>query len=154
MKGIAELPFLVDKQTYDYGIIILDNDLGNTTGWLGLNALPDTELIDANIITIGSGGDKPRHTLWKSPGHIQNGDAPEIVNFDVDVFGGNSGGPVFKKDDPTNIIALINQGRGEYAEDGYPNSGLRIRQEIIDAVETVANGGTLPRTRIIEDNSN
>ena len=125
----------VKKELYDYGIIILDHNLSEMTeGYLGLKVLSDEELEDANIVAIGRGYDKPKRTLWKSPGKV--GEVSEyIIKINADSVKGNSGGPVLKEDDPTNIIALDNREEGKYTVGGYPNHGLRIRQEMIDAVE-------------------
>lgn len=141
----------VKKRVYDYGLIVLDDNLGGTTKHLGLKISQDEELINANINVIGRGGDKDLYTLWKSPGNIGEKVSKYAIKHNADTWKGNSGGPIFREDDPENIIALVNWSHEMYAEDGYPNSGLRIRQEMIDAVETVSNGGTLPGMKIIED---
>ena len=146
---------IIEKRHYDYGIIVLDHNLSKMTKrYLGLKIPSDEELKDANIIVIGRGNDKPNRTLWKASGKVGT-----IYDYrfyhKADTLSGNSGGPIFKEGDPTNIIALHNWGgKKEHVDEGYPNMGLRIRQEIIDAVETVANGGTLPEMKILENNNN
>ena len=119
---------------YDYGFIILDNDLGNRTSWLKLKVPSDEDLNKANITVIGHGGDKDFLTLWKSPGQI--GKATKYyVHHNADSVEGNSGGPIFKDDDPKNIIALDNFEFDHFNFiRHYPNVGLRIRQEMIDTL--------------------
>ena len=117
---------------------------------MGLKILSYKELDNANIIAIGRGGDKPERTLWKSSGKIGVVSSHGIA-YDTDILHGNSGGPIFKEDDPQNIIALVNWDNGDYVENGYPNSGLRINQEIIDAVKNVKNS-KLNMYRLSDDN--
>ena len=146
---------LSHKSTDDYGLIKLNYNLGDITGWLGLKVPSYEELNNADIVIIGRGADKSDRSLWMSPGDIGVVSSDGIA-FNADTLRGNSGSPVFKRGDMGNIIALVNWGGADdiHLDEGYPNSGLRIRQEMIDAVETVANGGTLPGMKIIEDNSN
>ena len=131
---------IIDKYDYDYGIIVLDNYLGDMTRYLGLKIPTKEELTDADIVVIGRGGDKPDRTLWRSPGHINADDmilSQNIIYFNADVLPGNSGGPVFKQDDLTSIVALAVRDIGvPHVDEGYtPNFGLPIRKEIIDAVK-------------------
>ena len=103
---------------------------------------------------VGYNNDKLYRNLYKSPGKIGKVYEYEIYH-NADTFKGNSGGPIFKDDDPQNIIALHIHGKKQkHAIAGYPNSGLRIRQEIIDAIETVAKGETLPEMKGLKDNNN
>lgn len=120
------------KYWYDFGIIILDDNLGNKTGWLKVKD-SNEELIGINIIVIGRGYDKPKYTLWKSPGQIGDkyDDFGHLFCHNADVLPGNSGGPVFKEDDPTNIIGLNNwSDKKEHITEGHPNCFLRINSFI------------------------
>ncbi len=125
----------VDKEeVFDYGIIILDNPIGEKTGWLGLNVKSKEQLEGIEITVIGRSGDKPARSLWKTAGHI-NKVHQYYFYHDADIIGGNSGGPIFDKKDPSKIIALANFGdRRKYVAEGYPNGGLRINNRIINAV--------------------
>ena len=132
---------ITEKQRfYDYGFIILDNDLGNKTHRLGLKVPSNEELNEANVIAIGRSSDKPSRSLWKSPGQI--GEVEKyFVYHNVDIIGGDSGSPLFKENDPKNIIALNTSGFGQFWVSigfiDYPNCALRIRQEMIDALKNL-----------------
>lgn len=126
-----------NREKYDYGFIILNDNLGNKTGLLGLKVQSDEELNKANITVIGRSGDKNFYSLWKSPGKIGK-IKKYYIYYNADVIEGNSGGPVFKEDDPKNIIALHKIEFTFYNSiRHYPNGGLRIRQEIIDALKNL-----------------
>ncbi len=127
---------LAKEGLYDYGIIVLDKDLGKETGWLGLRAMSAIQLYQTNIVIIGRGSDKPEASLWKSLGRIGKVNK-HYVYHNADVVGGNSGSPIFKANDPQNVIAISNWG----SEDGNPlNRGLRIRQEIVDNINKINKG--------------
>ena len=131
---------ILERHENDYALLVLNYDLGKMTGWLKVKALSDEELTDANILSIGRGGDKPDRTLWMSPGHV--GSVSEYyISHDADTLSGNSGGPIFKKGDAKNIIALDNWGLkgATHTESGYPNQGLRIRKDIETLVKHIDN---------------
>ena len=121
--------------------IVLDSDLCEEVDCsVGIKALTDEELENANIVAIGRGGDKNCYSLWKSPGQIGKVKKYYIYH-NADIVEGNSGGPIFKDDDPKNIIALQKFELTYYSSiRHYPNVGLRIRQEMIDDFNKVKNG--------------
>lgn len=128
---------LMQVEPYDYGIIILDSNLGEKTGWLNIAVKSDKELQGQNIIVLGRGGDKPSRTLWHADGHIGQLNQNYIYH-NADMVGGNSGGPIVLKSDPSTIVALNNFGyvyENDRAPDGsYPNGGLRISNKIINVI--------------------
>jgi glutamyl endopeptidase len=105
---------------YDYGAIILPSDLGNTTGWFGFGAWPDSELVSSIGNIAGYPGDKPSGTLWYDWHKIASVD-PRRVYYDIDTYGGQSGSAVYR---------IINGGRYGIAIHAYggatTNSGTRI----------------------------
>lgn len=128
---------LIKGEPYDYGIVILDSNLGEKTGWMNLSAKSAKELQGRPIILLGRGGDKPSRTLWKAEGKIGRVEKAFLYH-NADMVGGNSGGPVVLKSDPTAIVALNNFGyvyRNDRAPEGtYPNGCLRISDKIIKVV--------------------
>ncbi|MBO4707071.1 MAG: trypsin-like peptidase domain-containing protein [Elusimicrobiaceae bacterium] len=121
----------------DYALILLDYNLGNIIGWLKLKATPDEQLAGKNIVIIGRPGDKPAFTLWKSPGRIGKLNKNHIY-YNADTVTGSSGSPIFDAENPNEIIGLHSFQKGpDRAKNGYPNGGLRITQEIIDAVKNI-----------------
>ncbi len=133
-----------EKQDNDYGIIFLDSELGKDIGQvLGLKVLSEVQFFNIDIVVIGRGYDKSNYSLWKSPGHIKKDDVLFFMNmvfFDADVMEGNSGGPIFKKNDPKNIIALATGELPANCYDCSPNVGLPIRQEIVNNVNRAKKG--------------
>lgn len=133
-----------ERQDNDYGIIFLDSELGKEIGQvLRLKILSETEFSNINIMVIGRGYDKATYSLWKSPGRIKSDDVLLFMNmvfFNADVLEGNSGGPIFKKNDPKNIIALATGELPTSCNDCAPNVGLPIRQEIVNNINKVKKG--------------
>ena len=123
---------LEKEEPYDYGIVVLEQPLGNETGWLNLLAPSTENLKGAEIMVIGRGGDKPARSLWSAKGQV--GEVHRTYFFhNVDMVGGNSGGPIMYANDRNHrIIALANF----HVENrkSYPNGGLRITEKIISAV--------------------
>ena len=137
---------IAEQDNYDYGTLFLESELGKDTGVLGLKVLSEKEFADINIVTIGRGKDKKDYSLWRSPGRIKKDDVMLSLNlilFDADVLEGNSGGPIMRKSNPTNIIALANGQlkNVDYVSEGCaPNFALPIRQEIVDHINKVKKG--------------
>ncbi|MBQ3934035.1 MAG: trypsin-like serine protease [Elusimicrobiaceae bacterium] len=126
---------LIEMFRNDYGFVILDYDLGIYTKWLELKIPHDEELTHANIMVIGRGIDKPFLSLWKSPGQIKKL-RKYVFYHNARVTNGNSGSPIFKENDTENIIALFTFDYGAIYLGliNYTKGGLRIRQEMIDAL--------------------
>lgn len=125
---------LEKEELFDYGIIVLDNSLGNQTGWLGLTVKSSQELKNAPIVVVGRGGDKPARSLWEARGRI--GQVHRRYFFhNADQVGGNSGGPILDMNNRNKIIGLANFGDGRHrVPNGYPNGGLRITDSIVRVV--------------------
>lgn len=133
-KGTKDSKYEKYKK-YDYGIIILDSNLGEKTGWLKVAKKSTKDLLNKDIIVLGRGADKPFNTLWKSEGHIGEAESPFIYH-DADAVGGNSGGPILLKDSSHPIIAIEIAGKRENAPEGeYNNHGFLINDDIIFAIE-------------------
>lgn len=121
---------------YDYGLIILDSNLGFKTGWLDIATTYDEEdLLHKDIILLGRGHDKPKRTLWRAEGRIERIDFPFIYH-NADSLGGNSGGPILLKDDPHTILALYTFSQSDNHEEysKYPNGGLCIPESVSFAI--------------------
>ncbi len=131
---------------FDYGLITLDEPIGNETGWLSLAVKSDDKLQNMEICVIGRGYDKPALSLWEGCGKIREV-YKDFFQHDADTLGGNSGSPIFDKKDPGKIIALSNFGQRigdqDHFPDGYyPNGGMRITPRIINAINAQINHGS------------
>ena len=111
---------------YDYGAIVLPNDLGNTTGWFGFAAWSDATLTSSTVNISGYPGDKPSGTQWYHWNSVASV-GPRKVYYDIDTFGGQSGSAVYR---------IVNGGRYGVAVHAYggaaTNSGTRITKPVFD----------------------
>ena len=125
---------------YDYAIIVLKDPIGLTTGWFDLNIVPIEQLKYSSVTLIGRSDDMGFASLWKSEGSVN----PLYVlsdntfTYNADMLIGSSGCPVLLKDEPNQIIGIniVQIGDNDYVAEGYPNVGLRIRQDIIDFIQS------------------
>ncbi|MBO4707567.1 MAG: trypsin-like serine protease [Elusimicrobiaceae bacterium] len=127
----------------DYGIIVLDKDLGNETGWLGLKAVPDGTIPQwSEIILLGhmfnSSGfayimfitPQSEISLYQSRGYILSRDE-DYIYHNANSMGSTSGGPIIRYRDQKYIIAL------HVARTARDKIGVRITKKIIKAVKKI-----------------
>jgi V8-like Glu-specific endopeptidase len=108
------------EETFDYGAIIIPNDLGNTVGWLGFGVYSDADLVASVGNISGYPGDKPSGTQWYDA-HKIDSVGPRKVFYDIDTFGGQSGSATYR------IISGQRFGVAIHAYGGATtNSGTRI----------------------------
>lgn len=128
---------------FDYGLIFLDEPLGNKTGYLELGVKSDDELQNLEIFVTGRGGDKPLRSLWEASGRVGNIEKDSFFH-NVDMVAGNSGGPIVDVNDSTKIIALNNievisedeRRNGERVREGrFPNIGTRLTQVVVNDIK-------------------
>lgn len=92
----------------DWGIVIMNNPVGDTTGWLNLKNCTDVDMIGEDVSVIGypGGKDPGRITMWRSDGKVI-GQGTYPLYYDCDTAGGNSGSPVINSD---NEIVAVHSG--------------------------------------------
>jgi glutamyl endopeptidase len=126
-RAIAVKGWTQDHQrNYDYAMIILSSDIGQTTGWMGYgwkNPLPKY-----NINIDGYPGDKPSGTMWHAFCGIDIVQTYRLY-YACDTFGGMSGSKVhyFNSSDQSRIIYGIHA----Y---GVDSTGLNGATRITEAV--------------------
>lgn len=107
-------------ENYDYGAIILPNNLGNTTGWFGFGVYSDADLKNTTGNIAGYPGDKPAGQLWYDARRIDSVNSRKVY-YDIDTAGGQSGSAVYR---------IVNGQRYAFAIHAYggatTNSGTRI----------------------------
>jgi glutamyl endopeptidase len=87
-------------ETYDYGVIKLNCDVGYAVGWFGFMKKTDTMNNYPTTIT-GYPGDKPNYQQWQSHDKVRVTEAKQLYYFN-DTYGGMSGSPVwFDENKPT-----------------------------------------------------
>jgi glutamyl endopeptidase len=107
-------------ENYDYGAIILPQNLGNTVGWFGFGVWGDADLLAATGNISGYPGDQPAGTQWYDSRKIASVNSRKVY-YDIDTFGGQSGSAVYR------IIGGKRYGIAVHAYGGATtNSGTRI----------------------------
>ncbi|MEZ4824905.1 MAG: hypothetical protein R3C61_01225 [Bacteroidia bacterium] len=90
-----------DEGQYDYVVLVLNDRIGERTGWLGTRRYTDAWDSLAAWWHIGYPGDlnsqqRPTFQSWFTMnGHDDQDDAHQIFFHQADVFPGQSGGPMF-----------------------------------------------------------
>ena len=114
------------NENFDYGAIIIPNNLGNTTGWLGFGVFSDSDLRSSVGNISGYPGDKPSGTQWYAARRIDSVNSRKVY-YDIDTAGGQSGSAVYR---------IINGNRYGVAIHAYggarTNSGTRIVRPVYD----------------------
>lgn len=113
---------------FDYGAIILDQDVGQRVGFFGFGVLSDaqTRASDLNI----SGYPADREGASKQFFHARtviNVTAKRLV-YDIDTFGGQSGSPTWLNTGPNQRIAVGIHTTGSFRS----NSGTRINRAVFN----------------------
>jgi glutamyl endopeptidase len=107
-------------ENFDYGAIIIPNNLGDTVGWFGFGVYSDADLVASVGNISGYPGDKPTGTQWYDARKIASVNSRKVY-YDIDTFGGQSGSAVYR---------IINGQRYGIAIHAYggatTNSGTRI----------------------------
>lgn len=107
-------------QNFDYGAIIIPNNLGNTVGWFGVGVYSDADLLSTVGNISGYPGDKPAGTQWYDSRRIASVNSRKVY-YDIDTAGGQSGSAVYR---------IKNNGRFAFGIHAYggatTNSGTRI----------------------------
>ena len=89
----------------DWGFVILDEHIGDQTGWLELRNCSDSKMLGTDVSVIGypQGKDDKRITMWRSDGNVIS-EHTDVLRYDCDTTGGCSGGPVIDSEDK--IVAI------------------------------------------------
>jgi V8-like Glu-specific endopeptidase len=111
---------------YDMGMLILDRDLGNSTGWLGLIATSDGNLSNHQITVAGYPGDKGGQQLWAATAPIVSV-ADNQVSYDAYTRGGDSGAGVYSIWDGISMEHVCADHVA--GPNGIPNTGCRLAQD-------------------------
>ncbi len=111
---------------YDYGAIVLNTNLGSSTGWFGFGAYSNSTLNSTTVNISGYPGDKPAGTQWYHWNRVASTSSRRVF-YDIDTFGGQSGSAVYR---------IVNGSRYGVAIHAYggavTNSGTRITKPVFD----------------------
>jgi glutamyl endopeptidase len=113
-------------ETYDYGAIVLPNDLGKQTGWLGFGVYSDAQLNSSVGNISGYPADKASGTQWYDARRIASV-GPRKVYYDIDTYGGQSGSAVYRIENGSRYGVAVHAYGGSVT-----NSGTRISRPVFD----------------------
>lgn len=83
------------QNDWDYGIIVLNENIGNTTGWFGLHAQSGNSSIGTSKITVtGYPSDISGRKMWKDTGSVSS-ISDYRFKHNADTYAGNSGSPTY-----------------------------------------------------------
>ncbi|MCQ2410435.1 MAG: trypsin-like serine protease [Elusimicrobiaceae bacterium] len=89
---------------HDYAIIVLDEPLGEKTGYFGVQKASVS--VNESIAVLGFPGRRDHTRPWYSPGKVLEV-AKGVFYHDADILPGNSGGPTVKSNNLRNIIGVV-----------------------------------------------
>jgi V8-like Glu-specific endopeptidase len=114
------------NSNYDFALITLDRNIGNTTGWLGYGYYSSINGVTGNI--GGYPGDKGGLSLYYHYGPISRSTS-QRVSYQIDTAPGQSGSGVYRiRDQKRYVFAVHTNGAGS----GSYNSGTRINSDKFD----------------------
>eukprot|EP01025_Chloroclados_australasicus_P005670 TRINITY_DN1176_c0_g1_i15.p1 TRINITY_DN1176_c0_g1~~TRINITY_DN1176_c0_g1_i15.p1 ORF type:complete len:423 (+),score=54.96 TRINITY_DN1176_c0_g1_i15:101-1270(+) len=120
---------------FDYGLIFLNRDIGNVTGYLEYGIECERDFLPLSL--VGYPTDKqPENTMWlASCGGVEYDCNMEIFDHECDTFAGMSGGPMFlyqlnELDEATFKVRGIHFGSAAETL----NQGLTITQRMMDDI--------------------
>ena len=116
------------NMNFDWGLIELDKNIGNLTGYFGASWQLDS-LNNIDVTISGYPGEK-RKQMWQMNGSIFDMNEYKI-QYTIDTTGGQSGSPVYLEDDFLSVAIHTN---GAY--DKISNKGTRITKGIFDFMES------------------
>lgn len=114
------------EKNYDYGYVVFNSNVGNTTGWFGLASRNDSTLDGMSVTVSGY-----RYgIMYKGTGEITSV-ANKRLKYDVDTEPGQSGSPVYiyGSEHGYQAVAIHTHGTNLL---NWKNSGWRITSDFIN----------------------
>jgi V8-like Glu-specific endopeptidase len=110
---------------YDFGLVQIDQPLGERTGTLPLAPLDEHTFQDMTFsyLAFGYPGDKLFGTQWRAPGQGVSLVTPEVLRLEADIVQGMSGGPLVTLED-YGIFGIINW------ENPFSNFARRVNANV------------------------
>lgn len=126
------------KAEYDWAICILESDLGNHIGWLGLQSYgQNSHLSNVEVKTLGYPGEVKygfnlaANYQYQSRGNVKNV-YDRYFTYSGLTVEGFSGGPILRTSD--DFIAGVHHG---LTKEGGDPIGVRITQQMVDLVNSL-----------------
>lgn len=105
----------------DWGVIELDKEIGNTTGWFGLTYKEGS--VAGEFVSIAGYPASDTYFQYKASGTIESC-SDDFMAYQIDTSGGQSGSPIYMNN--TQVIGIHTRGQGD------ANFGPRITRTLFD----------------------
>jgi V8-like Glu-specific endopeptidase len=119
------------SRDYDTGVLILNQDLGNQTGWMGLITTSDANLSNHQITVAGYPGDKGGRQMWAATAPIVSV-ADRQIGYNAYTKGGDSGAGVSGIWTGFNLEHVCADHVA--GPNGIPNTGSRLARDKFDRI--------------------
>jgi V8-like Glu-specific endopeptidase len=119
------------KRDYDTGLLILNRDLGDQTGWMGVINATDNHLSNHQITVSGYPGDKGGQQLWAASAPIATV-ASHQIRYNAYTKGGDSGAGVYGIWQGHNMEHVCADHVA--GPNGVPNTGSRVTKDKFDRI--------------------
>lgn len=124
-----------DARYFDLGALKLDCAVGASTGWFGVRALADDEILLPTVVHGYAADRVPTGRQWRSEDRLAL--LWELKGFyRNDTFGGTSGSPVYAADAPDTIIGVHTNGLHGTEPWASHNAFTRITPERLARIQT------------------
>ncbi len=112
-------------QNYDYGVLVINEPLGNTVDWFGFEVLSDDALFETTANVCGYPWDKPDGTMWCDAKQVSDIDSMNVYDR-TDTEQEESGAPVFYQHENGRSYAVAIHNFSATSA----NSGRRITNDV------------------------
>lgn len=116
---------------YDMGMLVLNKDVGEETGWLGLSEDTDRTLQSLTVNVTGYPGEKPSPQMWTMSGKIKSVFAEQFT-YTLDTTGGQSGSGVWTEF--SNLPGYYCVGIHTSGQRNVQNTATRLTSKKFDTV--------------------
>ena len=93
-KYYVDTKYTGSEADWDYGIMVLDSNVGNTTGWFGLHGTSGSRIGTTNVKVTGYPADLDGYYMWTCGGTVSNITTNRFQHT-ADTAGGESGSPTY-----------------------------------------------------------
>jgi V8-like Glu-specific endopeptidase len=122
----------------DMGLITLDREIGNTTGWFNVSALPSVNGLKATVTGYPADRDNGLK-MYTHSGKIRRSTATRMT-YPMDTAGGQSGSPIYQPS--TTAFPSVFGVHTSGTVNGKTNSGVRIDSAKFQDLQTWIGSGT------------
>ena len=131
------------EQSYDLAILLVDQSIGDYTGWGGLLCTADADFPEEKVNVTGYPGDKGFKQMW-SMSHKLKGVKPEQFDYEIDTAGGQSGSAIWINKWGTPMLLGVHTQGSHSINSGVRFSGQKFINFLIKIITETYTLETLP----------